>query len=352
MENAALALYPFVPQSAKYVQEMGFSLERLIESRAFETARKRGQERVIQSINGELKKPSLTNSDEGKILTELLSYPFARILVSCFDDPYLTRKYAHAEAEAAHLTLKKEENGFLKEFGLEFGIDAAFHEDEVQLYFTDFLKYASSLKAIEWKLINQRMEHGQVFIEKNNFARLLQEAIKQHIQNSLPLKVPEEICTSCTPQLTEIREVLQEKKGDYEGGEFGEVSIDQFPPCIKYAISNVRGGFNLAHSMRFAMTSFMLAAGMSVEEIIDLFNVSPDFDEEKTRYQIEHIAGSSGEKYTPPSCSTMQTYGNCHGTDELCKRINHPLNYYRRKIWFMRKRNSDSGKEKAKDSGN
>ncbi len=351
MENSALALYPFVPQAATYVQEMGFSLERLIESRAFEAARKRGQERVLQSINGEIEKPSLTNSDEGKILTELLSYPFARILVSCFNDPYLTRKYAHAEAEAAHLSLKTEDNSFLLEFGKEFEIEANFEEREARMYFTDFLKYAPSLKALEWKLINQRMEHGYVFIPQEGFSRLLQEAVKKQILSSLPLKVPEAICTTCTPQLTEIREVLQERKGDYEGSEFGEVSVDQFPPCIKYAIANVRGGINLAHSMRFAMTSFLLAAGMTVDEIIDLFNVSPDFDEEKTRYQIEHISGSSGEQYIPPSCSTMKTYGNCHGPDELCGRINHPLNYYSRKMWFMRQRNRSSEKEKVKDSG-
>lgn len=38
---------------------------------------------------------------------------------------------------------------------------------------------------------------------------------------------------------------------------------------------------NLAHSMRFAMTSFLLNVGMSVDEILNLFNISPDFDAEK-----------------------------------------------------------------------
>jgi DNA primase large subunit len=349
MDNSALARYPFVPISAKYVQEAGFSLERLIGSRAFESARERGQERVIQAINGTLEKPRLTSSEEGPVLTELLSYPYARILVSCFDDPYLTRKYAHIEAEAAYHDLKKEDNAFLHEFGMEFGMDAVFREDEVQLHFTAFLKYASSLKAIEWKLINQHMEHGRVFIEKNNFVRLLQEAVRRHIQGSLPLKVPEDICSSCNERLAEIREALQEKKGDYEANGLGEVDMEQFPPCIKYAVSNARGGVNLAHSMRFAMTSFLLSAGMSVDEIVDLFNVSPDFDDEKTRYQIEHISGASGEQYTPPSCSTMQTYGNCHGADDLCKRINHPLNYYRRKMWYMKK--DAVAREKKQGSG-
>jgi len=61
---------------------------------------------------------------------------------------------------------------------------------------------------------------------------------------------------------------------------------------------------------------------------------------DKTRYQIEHISGSSGTEYKPPSCSTMRTYGNCYGADELCSRIKHPLNYYRRKTWFKNKNES------------
>jgi DNA primase large subunit len=88
----------------------------------------------------------------------------------------------------------------------------------------------------------------------------------------------------------------------------------------------------LAHSARFAPVSFLIQINMSVNQIVGLFNTSPDFDPEKTRYQVEHIAGSSGTKYKPPSCTTMATYGNCPGEDELCRRIRHPLSYYERKI--------------------
>lgn len=95
---------------------------------------------------------------------------------------------------------------------------------------------------------------------------------------------------------------------------------DLFPPCISHALANVQGGVNLAHSMRFAMTSFLLSVGMSVDEILNLFNVSPDFDAEVTLYQIEHIAGATGNVYKPPACDTMRTYGNCIGKDRLCEK--------------------------------
>ncbi|MCK4928368.1 MAG: DNA primase regulatory subunit PriL, partial [Methanosarcinales archaeon] len=95
--------------------------------------------------------------------------------------------------------------------------------------------------------------------------------------------------------------------------------------------ASAQGGVNLAHSARFALTSFLLNIELSADQIIQLFGVSPDFNEEMTRYQVEHIAGGTGTSYKPPSCSTMITYGNCMGKDVLCREIGHPLNYYRKK---------------------
>ena len=104
--------------------------------------------------------------------------------------------------------------------------------------------------------------------------------------------------------------------------------------------------------MRFAMTSFLLSVGMSVDETLNLFNVSPDFDAEVTLYQIEHIAGSTGNIYKPPACDTMRTYGNCIGKDRLCEKISHPLAYYEKKIYLRNKEKEiEKGKEKQEEKG-
>ncbi len=39
---------------------------------------------------------------------------------------------------------------------------------------------------------------------------------------------------------------------------FSEVIPDCFPPCISVAIADVQANVNLSHTMRFAMTSFLL----------------------------------------------------------------------------------------------
>ncbi|MDD4653594.1 MAG: DNA primase regulatory subunit PriL, partial [Methanothrix sp.] len=97
-------------------------------------------------------------------------------------------------------------------------------------------------------------------------------------------------------------------------------------------LNDIAKGTNLAHSARFALVSFLLQISMTPEEVVSLFHTSPDFDEERTRYQVEHIAGASGTSYKPPAFATMATYGNCPGEDELCRKIRHPLSYYERRM--------------------
>ncbi len=351
MDDRDLALYPFISEASQHVGSLGFSLDRLITSRALDLARLRGKERVIQSLSGEIEKPSLTGFNEGPVLTELLSYPFARILVSCVDDSFLTRRYSLAEAVAAYTLLKTRDVDFLSDLGNDFGVDAIPSDSHFDINFTDYIKLASSMKDLKWKLVNRKLDHGNVRIKKEEFARLLQEAVRARIQNSLPIDVPDDICVLCGPYLDEIKVILDERKTEFGAGDFEAVESELFPPCIAHAIANTMAGVNLAHSMRFAMTSFLLTVGMTVDDIINMFNISPDFDVEKTRYQIEHISGSSGTTYKPPACATMKTYGNCYGEDELCKNINHPLGYYSRKVWFKKRdEKKNKGKGEVADS--
>jgi Eukaryotic-type DNA primase, large subunit len=110
--------------------------------------------------------------------------------------------------------------------------------------------------------------------------------------------------------------------------EFSEINKDHFPPCMKFLVSEIKRGSNISHSGRFALTSFLSSVGMSRDEIIKIYRSSPDFDEEKTRYQVEHITGSSGTVYRCPSCATMKTYGNCIGEDEDCRWVSNPMGRY------------------------
>ena len=165
-------------------------------------------------------------------------------------------------------------------------------------------------------------------------AWVLQQALQDKLESELPLPVDETILQPLQSDIRELKERTAIMREQYKAEDFGAVSVDNFPPCMKHFIGMAQAGENLPHSARFALVSFLHHIGLSSDEILNLFAVSPDFDASKTRYQIDHITGeSSGVEYTPPECTTMKSYGNCVEPDSLCNnpktKVKHPLTYYR-----------------------
>ena len=76
--------------------------------------------------------------------------------------------------------------------------------------------------------------------------------------------------------------------------QFGSIEESAFPPCMQALITALTAGTNLTHAGRFALTTFVHTVGMDVPAIAQLYGRSPDFDIEKTMYQVEHITGRGG----------------------------------------------------------
>ncbi|HIH44732.1 MAG TPA: DNA primase large subunit PriL [Candidatus Methanoperedenaceae archaeon] len=326
MDTGKLSQYPFTSFASKYVAGKGYSLDELVSGGIFAGVRERACERVMLAA-----RDVRTGSRAGDDI-ELLSYPIARILVSCINDRYLTGRYALAEAKTASKSLESEKPEVLIEIGKDLNIEASVYSGNFRVHFADYIRSFSNIRETEFKLVNQRLINGYVHdLPAQRFARLLEEVIRRKIADSLPVEVPKNACESLGQYIRDIEAVLSERKTAIDI-DIREVKNDCFPPCIIHALGSLQQGINLPHSARFAVTSFLVNIGMGVDAIMALFGRSPDFDYEKTRYQVEHIAGASGTVYTSPSCSTMLTYGNCVNKDALCERVTHPLNYYRRKM--------------------
>jgi hypothetical protein len=91
------------------------------------------------------------------------------------------------------------------------------------------------------------------------------------------------------------------------------VHEDCFPPCIRKILSDIKNGKNVPHSARFTLASFLLNIGVPRDKIVNVFSNLPDFDYEKTLYQVEHIFGLRGRgvRYSCPSCSTLKVWNLC-----------------------------------------
>jgi DNA primase large subunit len=347
-EEARLCFYPFLAVASSYVEASGVTLDDLTKKVAFERARVRGKERIREAIrNGTVSKPVIMRTAQAEM--ELLSYPFARILVSCIGNAHLVRRYALSEAKSAYNKLLEDASTstvtdviyeMAREFEIHVNLSGLPQEHlQVHLPFVEYLRYTTNLRDKRWKLVNRGLEQGQVSLRKNEFLRILQEAIYERISKDLPLEVPEALCDSIRKYTTDIEAELEERRkkfgdsGFESSAGFRVKDPSCFPPCITAILSNLRDGVNVPHTARFAVTAFLRNLGLTVDEIIEIYKNSPDFDEERTRYQVVHISGESGStKYTAPSCGTMRTYGNCVDSDDICEKISHPLSYYKRKL--------------------
>ncbi|HIE31967.1 MAG TPA: DNA primase regulatory subunit PriL, partial [Methanosarcinales archaeon] len=90
MPDPSPATYPFTSGAAVYVRELGVDISDLLEKRVYNRARARGVERVTQAIEGKIERGVGTDMPAE---LEVLSYPIARMIVSCIGDDYLIRRY-------------------------------------------------------------------------------------------------------------------------------------------------------------------------------------------------------------------------------------------------------------------
>lgn len=341
LSDLDLARYPFTLQTASLVESLGIKVDDLIDP-AYREVLERARERVEEAIRegvvrADLRKPSI----------ETLSYPIAIMFVKALGDRFLYRRYATAEAKRASKLLERELNAKILHFAREaFGwrIKANRGWDDERypflLHFKDYLRNASGFHEARWKLVNRAVRDGYVRITKVEAARLMESEVERRILEGLLTGGKIELPEPLRAYLRGIERVLEENRGRI-GMEAlpSEVVIEAFPPCIRRAYEGLISGRKASHMERFAITSFLINIGMDLERIVRLFVSVSDFDEKLTRYQVEHIAGLRGSrtKYTPPTCSTLRTHGLCINPDDLCRRIRHPLTYYRRKFRSMRR---------------
>ena len=259
---------------------------------------------------------------------------------------------------------------------MEYGLNLFKDQRELlktnfRIHYTDYLKLASNLHDEYRKLINNVLSKGYVFIQKRRLIRLIQEFIRDKIEM-------EEDKTSLKAlknelfKVNEFKELYENilsqwelKKEEFEypfeiGFKEGSDISNSFPPCINEILLKANEGQNLIHIERLFLVFFLHALNYPVEKIIAIFTTMPDFDKEKTTYQV-NFAKKKG--YTPHKCSTLKSLNLCMAIkykDEICikgyyskkaeaqKKITHPLFYVQLKQFRISKK-KDFAKNQSKD---
>lgn len=322
-----LAKYPFLAETGEYLREKGFKLEEFGHP-DWKPLVEKAYGRIIVATTGQIYDSS--HEDFQDLDSEILSFVIAIILLKSAGIQTLIRRFSLAEARRAERYLQQDLYHNKNEIKLElplkimqdlFSVKIKTKDDDFVISIADYLKRAVQFHEKEWKLINRKVENGFVFLTAHETVRLIRKELDGYINSKIQSVSIPSIPDTFRERVSDL--VLLAKKFS----EYVTVSSD-YPPCIKHAIEVLDRGENLPHSGRFMLATYLLSKGQTVDQITPLFKNAPDYNERVTRYQLEHIAGSSGKstKYSCPSCDKLKSENLCFEIPE-CNGIINPIQF-------------------------
>jgi DNA primase large subunit len=331
-ELVILAKYPFLHDTRQYIKENGPSVEELLHDLPYERARIIGIERLDNAFkNRDVGERSLTGDSD--CVMEILSYPLARMVAVCIGDSYFKKRYALGEAYHVYKHLLNEPTSFLLAIAQELNVTVQHSPEKnmIKIFFKDYLHNAPT-RYKEWKMVNRGISRGFLTISHKDLARILLESLRERINEELHAReCDKNVYDTFSSDIQRFQNMLVMQKKKIETTPVGKVNIEKLPPCMKDILSAIQSGENVPHMGRFSLVAFLSSLKLGANDILKLFSSAPDYQEDKTRYQVEHITGaSSSTEYKCPGCEKMRTYGICpvDKMDDVCKKVHHPVSYY------------------------
>lgn len=295
-------------------------------------------------------------------------YLFLRILLYILDNRIISNRVANLYSKTTYKELNKEKEYNLFYIYKDLNLEVQYEEQPViykkkvlkgqqesistnfKIHFIDYLKLASNLKDENRKLVNNALMDGYVYIQPKNLNRLIQEYVRLKIlsYNAKDLGKFDDLfkIEEFKDLYDTISAIWEHKKEEFEysfdvkfkkGEDMGEI----LPPCIKEILTKAKEGQNLIHTERLFIVWFLNALEYPEEMIVEVFSTLPDFNREKTAYQVKY---AKKKGYIPYSCQTLKSNILCMASkykDKLClegyyskiqekqRKIAHPLAYVR-----------------------
>jgi len=325
--------YPFLAEAGKYLQDKGFSLEQFGTDPDLKKIVNMAFERIKVSTEGKIYSSDIPENHTS-LPMEVFSFLIAVVLLKLTGMHTLIRRFSLAEARRSERFLEKDLSNYKdktkEEFALKimdelFSIVIKKQEDDFVIPISNYLKHSINFHEREWKLINRKIDSGNVFLTSHETVRLVRKEIDLHIASK--------IHAANTPDMIEgFQEYVDKLKTIAKKFEVKIVESSEYPPCIKKAIEVLEKGENLPHSGRFMLATFLLAKGQQVDQIAPLFKNAPDYNEKVTLYQLNHLSGkSSTTQYACPSCEKLKSQNLCFPIPE-CDGIINPIQFGRKRV--------------------
>jgi len=310
------AKYPFLPGAEALIADYSPSLGELLTGPAYARARELGRIRVRAAADDPTGTAAMTELNRADPDERFLSFMYARLLLSVASTTAPARRWAVAEARRAAERLDAARERLPGEFlGVArlLGFPAEPSKGGYRFSLTHYLRLSGGLREPEFRLVHQRLSRGVVDVSPAQAARLLQEGVRLRLSASLPAEVGPDVRNRLEASEVEfLRDLAQRVPMPTQRRGIVVLRAEYFPPCIRKMRRMLEKGENLPHSGRFALAAFLHRSGANSDTIVDAYRGAPDFDENISRYQVEHITQRDGGKgYEPPTCETLRSQGFC-----------------------------------------
>ncbi len=287
------AKYPFTQYAKEYINSKNIEIKNEIIEKA--------EQRVINSIKNNIV-PEFADFIDDILDEEIIVYAVSRMIVSALENKYFAAKYSIAESKRARKYIDKENETNIKKISKDLGLNFERQGSTYLIHFSEYLRCSPG--SPEYFLINKELNKGHVKLTKHERNRLIEEAIRQRVEKTLPRKqkIPE-IYKEKILESSEKTEKLLPKPAIKEIKFTGDIS-----PCMKKLLDDIYQNKNLSHHSRWSLAIYLYKIGKTKEEILNIFSNSPDFNLNITEYQIDYVMK---KEYSMPSCATLKTYGLC-----------------------------------------
>src|SRR2546421_10774959 len=183
LTKADLAKYPFLSEASEYVRELGFSIEEL-SGPEFSSVLDRAEGRLEEALSKGRVSADITNEN-----AEILSFPVSNLILSLVGEERARRRFALAESKRAYELLRQEDPEKLEYIGsttfmwklkrLDVKLGKRFYDFALSL--PNFLHNSVHLREPRWNLPNRVLDHGFVYITRDEAARLIEEEVRTKI---------------------------------------------------------------------------------------------------------------------------------------------------------------------------
>ncbi|VVC02702.1 DNA primase large subunit PriL [Candidatus Bilamarchaeum dharawalense] len=289
--------YPFSESAREYIKDLSLS-ERIVDL---------GVERIKKALSEKSSPRMLLHESDKK--DEIASFASARMILGHLRNNFLTNRFAVNESKIIRTQLDRDDEQTINRVGAIFGIVTKSEGKRLLLDLPTYLRY--SLRNPHYRLINRKLYSGFVEVTPDEKKRLIEEAVKKHIENIPLVRDPPDLIKQAGQKL--LNEIPKSESRII-------IKVESHPPCIAKLLEEMKKHNNLPHHARLYLVTYLLAIGINENQITEMFSDLPDFNEKVTRYQVGHIKKKG---YNVPTCATVMTYGLCCA---VC-RIGHPLNW-------------------------